>query len=88
MYVDLEEQLCVEGDHVEDVVEEGGEDGDADVDDAEEEEHLEGAPQRFQKLPHQHDHRHVQHHLPEVHLQEAEEGRVGRLSLMIWINLQ
>lgn len=83
MNVNVKEQLRVERDHVENVVEDGGEEGDAHVDDGKEDDHLNGAPKRLEQLPDQHNDGHVDEHLPEVHLEEAvREGRpdpkVGR----------
>ena len=71
MDVHLEQQVCVEGAHVQEVIEEGGEDSNTNVCDEEESHHLQSTPQWLYQLAHQDHCEDVHHHLPEVNLQEA-----------------
>ena len=73
--VDVEQELRVEGGHVEDVVEEGREGRHPHVDNEEESDHLQGAPERLYELAHQDECEDVHQDLPGVDLQEAVSER-------------
>ena len=69
--MNFKEQLGVKGEHVEQVIEEGRDDGDPDVDHDKKQHHLERTPERLQQLSHQRQDYQVQDDLPEVDLEEA-----------------
>ena len=71
MDVHLEQQLGVEGAHVQEVIEEGREDSNANVYNEEECHHLQSTPEWLYQLAHQDHCEYVHHHLPEVNLQKA-----------------
>ena len=67
----LKQQLCVKSAHIQEVVEEGAEDCNANVGDEKESHHLQCAPERLYQLPHQHDCEDVHHNFPEMYFKKA-----------------
>lgn len=70
-----EQQLGIPGEHVEDVIEHGTGQRHANIDDGEENEQLQFAPQRLNEFAAHGHHGHVEQHLPQVRLEETERER-------------